>query len=220
LKVGKLQRLFKKAILALLVTLLPAESSLTLPAPLTLAGGSGVEIGFFFSFLWVLNDALRSEVQDVREIEQTYFEGAAGIGGSVLVDELVFLACLAGRELSANSCWSNCFLFFSSSFEGFDGSDNLDDFDCFDGFVTATVLRRSLSSLLTTFLEPLLLVLTHLARTSVVRSCSGSLFLGLVFFDQLDSLLVFANAKLSIWLLPHFFLVPMLFSATSCGTLK
>jgi hypothetical protein len=176
LKVGKLQRLFKKAIFALLVTLLPAGNSLTLSVPLTLAGGSGVEIS---PFLWVLNDALRSEVQDVREIEQTYFEGAAGIGRSVLVGESVFLAHLAGQELSANSCWSDCFLFFSSSFEGFDGSDNLDDFDCFDGFVTAIVSRQSSSSLLTTFLAPLLLlVLTHLAGTSVVRSRSGSLFLG------------------------------------------
>jgi hypothetical protein len=133
---------------------------------------------------------------------------------------IVFLVRLAGQELSANSCWSNCFLFFSFSFEGFDGSDNLDDFDCFDGFVTATVSRQSSSSLLTTFLAPLLLVLTHLAGTSVVRSCSGSLFLGLVFFDQSDGLLVFANAGLSIWLLPRFFLVPILSSATSCGTLK
>jgi hypothetical protein len=220
LKVGKLQRLFKKAILALLVTLLPAGNSLTLPAPLTLAGGSGVEIGFFFPFLWVLNDAPRSEVQDVREIEQTYFEGVAGIGGSVLVGESVFLACLAGRKLSANSCWSDCFLFFSSSFEGFDGSDNLNEFDCFDDFITATVSWRSSSSLLTTFLAPLLLVLAHLAGTSVVRSCSGSLFLELLFFDWSDGLSVFTNAKLSIWLLPHFFLIPMLFSATSCGTLK
>jgi hypothetical protein len=220
LKVGKLQRLFKKAILALLVTLLPARNSLTLPALLTLVGGSDVEIGFFFPCLWVLNDALRLEVQDVGGIKQTYFEGAAGIGGSVLVGESVFLACLAGRELLANSCWSNCFLFFSSSFEGFDGSDNLDDFDCFDGFVTATVSRKSSLSLPTTFLAPLLLVSTRLAGTSVVRFCSGFLFLGLVFFDWSDGLSVFTNAELLIWLLPHFFLGPMLFSATSCGTLK
>jgi hypothetical protein len=120
---------------------LPAGNSLTLPAPLTLARGSGVEIKFLFPFLWILNDALRSEVQDVREIEQTYFEGAAGIGGSVLVGESVFLVHLAGRELSANFCWSDCFLFFSSSFKGFDGSNNLNDFDCFDGLVTATVSR-------------------------------------------------------------------------------
>jgi hypothetical protein len=32
----------------------------------------------------------------VREIGQTYFEGAGGIGGSVLVGESVFLARLAG----------------------------------------------------------------------------------------------------------------------------
>jgi hypothetical protein len=87
-------------ILALLVTLLPAGNSLTLPAPLTLARGSGVEIRFFFPFLWVLNDALRSEAQDVREIEQTYFEGAAGIGGSVLVGDCLFGALGRSRTLS------------------------------------------------------------------------------------------------------------------------
>jgi hypothetical protein len=42
----------------------------------------------------------------------------------------------------------------------------------------------------------------------------------LVFFDRLDGLSVFANAELLIWLLPRFFLVPMLFSATSCGMLN
>jgi hypothetical protein len=64
-----------------------------------------VEIGFFFPFLWVLNNALRSEVQDVREIEQTYFEGVAGIGGSVLVGELVFLVRLCQDFTKSHSGW-------------------------------------------------------------------------------------------------------------------
>lgn len=58
LNLGKLQRLFKKAILELLVAVFPAGNSLTLvPAPLALAGGSEVETGFF-PFAGVLNGVL------------------------------------------------------------------------------------------------------------------------------------------------------------------
>ena len=49
------------------------------------------------------------------------------------------ISCLMGRELSASSCTSKCFLFFSSSFEGFDGSDNFDGLGHFEGFDAATV---------------------------------------------------------------------------------
>ena len=78
-----------------------------------------------------------SESQDVREIEQTHFR-VTGIGESDLLIRLM------GQELSASSCTSKFFLFFSSSFEGFDGSDNLDGLGHFESFDAATVSGQSL----------------------------------------------------------------------------
>ena len=134
--------------------------------------------------------------------------GVAGICSTVLVDESVFLIHLVCQELSAaNSCSPTCFLFLSFTFEGF---DNFGDF----GAPTASMPSSPGPSIacLPTFLEPSVLI--HLAGMSVVTSFSTSLFLGLVFFDQADGFSVSANAKLLLWILPHF-LLPSLFSMTS-----
>ena len=106
LNVGKLQRLFKTVLLEPLVTVLPAENSLILPAPLPLTGGSGVETGSF-SFFCTLNGKPLSTF--------ACLPGASALRSSSSVHflEVVFLELLVvgwsdGLSVSANIRLSAC----------------------------------------------------------------------------------------------------------------